>query len=65
MEKKLVDLFINAIGVSILTWLLYTAIKDILLKSEARRKKSHNLIIVVLSLIYMVKIIVKDIYPSF
>ena len=61
--KQIFDLVIAIAGLSILLWLFFYAIKDLLTKDNAKRKLMHNTIILLLSLVYIIKIIVKDLMP--
>jgi hypothetical protein len=62
-KKQILDIIIGFSGLSILLWLFLFALKDILARANAKRKTAHNTIIAFLCLIYIVKIVVKDILP--
>ena len=53
------DLIVNLLGLGILLWLLGTALID-LFQGNQKRTLFHNLIIVVISLVYALKILLKD-----
>lgn len=55
------SLIVSIAGLSILLWLFTNAFYDILRKSKPIRQPGHNLLIICLTGIYIVKIIVKDI----
>jgi SNF family Na+-dependent transporter len=61
--EQIFDLVIAVAGLSILIWLFFYAIKDVLAKDNAKRKLMHNAIIILLCLVYIGKIIVKDLLP--
>ncbi len=58
-NKSIPDLIINLLGLGILLWLVANSMLD-LMKGTKHRTLSHNLLIICISLIYSVKIILKD-----
>ena len=61
--KQAFDLLITIVALSILLWLFIYPVKDIFLKASAKRKGVHNAILILLCLIYIGKVIVKDLMP--
>lgn len=58
-----IHLMLAITGFSIMLWIVWYALKDMLTIKLAQRKPAHNAVIVVLCLIYLVKIIVADLLP--
>jgi hypothetical protein len=63
MEKKLLDLILNLAGISILSWILLFALRDIFRGSERERRLSFNVLVFVLSLAYIIKILAEELLP--
>lgn len=61
--KDVIHLFLAIAGFSVLLWLVRLALKDMLTVGRQERKPIQNAVLVLLCLIYLVKIIVADLFP--
>lgn len=59
------NILIYIAGISILLWLFIIGILDLMRRDNKRRKVAHNVVILLLSGSYIIKIVVMEIIPSF
>jgi hypothetical protein len=61
--KDVIHLILAITGFSLLLWLVWIALKDMITIGRPQRKPIQNVLLVLLCLIYLVKIIVADLLP--
>jgi hypothetical protein len=60
-DKTILDIIVNLLGLGIFLWLLSQSIID-LVRGTRRRTVFHNLLIIGISLVYTLKIVLKDLF---
>lgn len=63
--QLVMNILIYIAGISILLWLFIIGILDLMRRDNKRRKVAHNVVILLLSGSYIIKIVVMEIIPSF
>jgi hypothetical protein len=61
LNTDMPELLVAIAGISILLWLFVNALRDLLPSGRHTRKPSHNILILCLTGIYIVKILFKEI----